>query len=155
MSGGRRLFNQPTGIVMAKNIVCIATEMCFRDGKRFRAGDRVVVALNEGEELPHYLVPKDKAKVEKKQDGHEGAGLITKGGTPVDSSAMHTPVDPDEVELSDPEDNEEAGASISASASAKALAEENNVDLGQVQGTGANGSITKTDVQKFMDEGTI
>jgi pyruvate/2-oxoglutarate dehydrogenase complex dihydrolipoamide acyltransferase (E2) component len=44
--------------------------------------------------------------------------------------------------------NEEANASDAA----KTLANENNVDLSEVEGTGSGGSITKSDVQNYIDE---
>lgn len=46
----------------------------------------------------------------------------------------------------------EANDEVDATGAAKELANENSVDLSQVEGTGADGRVTKDDVQKYLDD---
>lgn len=47
-------------------------------------------------------------------------------------------------------DGDESGTEVKASKAVKEFAEENEVDLSQVTGTGKDGAITKKDVEKFI-----
>lgn len=54
----------------------------------------------------------------------------------------------------DGKDEQEVKTPVNASAAAKELAEKEGLDLSLVKGTGQNGSITVTDVKKYLEENT-
>jgi pyruvate/2-oxoglutarate dehydrogenase complex dihydrolipoamide acyltransferase (E2) component len=127
------------GAVMS--IECIAKARCFRDGRRFRPGETVIFEGNR-KDLPAYLVPKSEYKSEEpapiKQDTSqfEGAGVPVKA----DSSS--------EIPIGD------KGSTPPVSYQAKILAEQFNVDVDDVTGTGTDGQVLKSDVKKYIDSNT-
>jgi pyruvate/2-oxoglutarate dehydrogenase complex dihydrolipoamide acyltransferase (E2) component len=72
--------------------------------------------------------------------------LTTVPGEPSTPIAV-TPATPEEED-----DDAAAESEVDATESAVALAEENGVDLSEVEGTGTDGRITKADVQAYLDE---
>lgn len=91
---------------------------------------------------------------------------VRNGRRPVDLASGRVVAEPEEISLTPEEEKEEhnkrlidsgklvflgKGNVLEPSDAAVALAEEHNIDLAEVEGTGKNNRVTKEDVQSFLD----
>ena len=113
------------------SISCIATKTCFRDGRRYRAGENVRYD-GDPDKLPSYLVPRKEYTPPPSSDGTDSL-IVEK----VDSIS--------DISMQD-------GSASFASKAATELADEFSVNLEDIKGTGAKGQVTKGDVQRFLDD---
>lgn len=109
----------------------------------------IAVVGEEGEEVEDVPEPETEAEPEKEEPAEEKAEAEPSKPEPASPSRTV----PAKEEKAEPEAATTPEGRIKASPLARRVAEEENVDLSRIQGTGPGGRIVRQDVEKAMQEG--
>ena len=130
------------------------SELYASEGQSIPVGDAIAVILGEGEEAPaREESGGGEAEAEAEEGGEEAGAASTATGTeiqaPEESSEEEQP-----AASGDGQANGRANGNFRASPIVRRLADENDLDLSKVEGSGPQGRIVERDVRAAMESGT-
>lgn len=130
------------------------SELYASEGQSIPVGDAIAVILGEGEEAP-AREESGGGEAEAEAGGEEEAGSAstatgTKTQAPEESEEAEQPA----ASASGGQTNGRANGNFRASPIVRRLADENDLDLAQIEGSGPQGRIVERDVRAAMESGT-
>jgi pyruvate dehydrogenase E2 component (dihydrolipoamide acetyltransferase) len=123
-------------------------QLIASEGQDVPVGDAIAFIQGEGEEVPERSEGGGEAEVEAEEGGEEdgGGAQATATEAPVEQEA--------EEETPEQEADGRADGHFRASPIVRRLAEENDLDLSKIDGSGPAGRIVERDVRAAMESGT-
>jgi pyruvate dehydrogenase E2 component (dihydrolipoamide acetyltransferase) len=147
----------------------IETDKATMELQAYDSGVLEQILVQEGETVPigqAVAIIGSGAGVQKQEQPQKEAPVSTAGPDLSRPSPLYQPTGEDVEEVKEPPQQEGAdmqrkrpeaeessdGRSIKASPLARRMAEEHNIDLGQIQGTGPGGRIVRDDIEDFLEQ---
>lgn len=132
----------------------VLLKIILPEGGKAEVGDPIAIIGEEGEDVSDLLEQSEpkkdssSAKREEKSDDKQKDTKDEKSGDKKDDDTI--------VQLSDAKSKKgvDSNGHIKASPLARRLAEQNNLDLKQIEGTGPEGRIVKRDIEDALEKGT-
>ncbi len=121
-------------------------QLIASEGQEVPVGEAIAFIQGEGEEVPERSEGGGEAEEEAEEGGEEGGGGAQATATETEA--------PEEEETGGQEADGRADGHFRASPIVRRLAEENDLDLSKIDGSGPAGRIVERDVRAAMESGT-
>ncbi len=120
------------------------------EGQDIPVGEAIAFIQGEGEEVPER---DGKAQAEEAEGAEEAGGGEQKGGGEAQSATATEAPEEEEAAEDEPTTDGRADGRFRASPIVRRLAQENNLDLSRIEGSGPAGRIVERDVRAAMERG--
>ncbi|EXB36838.1 Dihydrolipoyllysine-residue acetyltransferase component 2 of pyruvate dehydrogenase complex [Morus notabilis] len=123
----------------------LAKIICGDGAKEIKVGELIAITVEDEEDIAKF-----KDYTPSSSDGGAAADKVPSASPPPQKEVVKEPATPPEPKVSKPSAPPASEDRIFASPLARNLAEENNVPLSSIKGTGPDGRIVKADIEDYL-----